>query len=167
MSTTYIRNTSWIIALETVTFFLESKNPRDSRLSWVLIPDHFTMVKGIGSTKLSLVPKMQVGKNLICKAILGVGLPLHKGYPYSLHRWGSLLFRDLKHLVTGLFESTFHSMPKQPKLRSIYKASLKRNSFLEDAVWMKQTLSGCENRFRKHFPWLWVGDLELNYHRNL
>ncbi len=34
------------------------------------------------------------------KAILGVGFPLHKPYPYSFYRWGFLHFRYLKCLVT-------------------------------------------------------------------
>ena len=34
------------------------------------------------------------------KAILGVGFPLHKPYPYSLHRFSYLHFRYLKCLVT-------------------------------------------------------------------
>ena len=32
----------------------------------------------------------------IYKACLGVGVPLHKPYPYRLHRWGFLHFRYLK-----------------------------------------------------------------------
>ena len=33
-------------------------------------------------------------------AILGLGFPLHKPYPYSLHRFSYLHFRYLKSLVT-------------------------------------------------------------------
>ena len=29
------------------------------------------------------------------KAMLGVGFPLHKQYPYSLYRWGDVLFAEI------------------------------------------------------------------------
>ena len=39
------------------------------------------------------VPKMEGFLNLHYKAILMVGFPLHKPYPYSLYRWWFLHFR--------------------------------------------------------------------------
>ena len=41
-------------------------------------------------------------------AILGVGFPLHRPYPYSLYRWGFLHFRYLKCLVRNLLNCVFY-----------------------------------------------------------
>ncbi len=57
----------------------------------------------------------------LCSAILGVGFPLHKPYPYSLYRWGFLHFRYLKCLVIGQLEGSYLcTSPRCSQLQHCY-----------------------------------------------
>ena len=46
-----------------------------------------------GNLRVPRISGTQNGGTEAYKAVLGVGFPLHKPYPYSLYRWGFLHFR--------------------------------------------------------------------------
>ena len=50
----------------------------------------------IWSPRISVVPKMEGFQITLFWAVLGMGIPLHKPYPYSLYRWGFFHFRYWK-----------------------------------------------------------------------
>ena len=81
----------------------------------------------------------QNGGTVLSKAVLEVGVPLHKPYPYSLHRWGFLHFRYLKCLVNLSYRNLrAPSAPRSNKLRdTIYDNSCKLHVW-----WYGDTVDG-------------------------
>ena len=61
----------------------------------------------------------------LCSAILEVGFPLHKPYPYCLYRFSYLHFRYLKCLVTF-----FKANPRHPGIPSRWRTSTKLGSWI-------------------------------------